>query len=204
MPSPPRAAVINDFLASAHILSSTVDERMEHQLREEVGGRLTRVQLRVLTLVANTPTTTISEVASFLGVSRPAASKSVGRLVSRGLVERRESPEDRRSQSITLSSKGRALMQTYEQARFDMLGEMFAEFPPEDFERTTRLLDRLSLDLVGESGDTEKLCFRCGIYFRKSCLLRQRMQDRCYYHDQDRRERGATALADTGSEETGS
>jgi hypothetical protein len=94
-------------------------------------------------------------------------------------------------------------MQKYEQARFDMLGEMFTKFSADDFENATHLLDRLALDLIDEA-DSEKLCFRCGIYFRKSCLLRASMHDRCYYHDEDRRKRGQRALADPLLEETGS
>jgi MarR family transcriptional regulator for hemolysin len=52
----------------------------------------------------------INEVAEALGHPLPAASRIVSSLVDRGLVERREDPDDRRAKALTLTSAGQAML----------------------------------------------------------------------------------------------
>ena len=89
-----RLQVINDFLGSAHVFSLAVNELMEQKIRETIGSELTLSQLKLLKLVSKTNAEKISDVAGFLGVSHPAASKAVDRLVRRGLVDRKEDAVD--------------------------------------------------------------------------------------------------------------
>ncbi|HEX6916783.1 MAG TPA: MarR family transcriptional regulator [Phycicoccus sp.] len=57
---------------------------------------VTMLQLRVLVMAATRPGTTATSVAEELGVHVSSASRTVDRLAAAGLVERRESTEDRR------------------------------------------------------------------------------------------------------------
>jgi hypothetical protein len=50
----------------------------------------------------------------------------------------------------------------------------------EDFVETAELLDQLSADLVNQESGPRELCFRCGIYFRDRCLLRNLHERTCY------------------------
>jgi DNA-binding MarR family transcriptional regulator len=175
-----RTAIINDFLASMHILSSAIEELMSAQLKEELGGELTIPQLKLLKLIARTQTERISEIATFLGVSTAAASKAVDRLARRGLVERIESQDDRRATRLSLTVKGTFLLKRYEDVQNHVLEGLFRQFMPEDFVETAELLDQLSADLVEEESASGELCFRCGIYFRDKCLLRNQHERICY------------------------
>jgi DNA-binding MarR family transcriptional regulator len=175
-----RTAIINDFLASMHIFSSAIDDLMLAQLDDELGGELTIPQLKLLKLIARTETESISEIATFLGVSNAAASKAVDRLVRRGLVERVESIDDRRATRLSLSVKGTFLLKRYEDVQNKVLEGLFRQFMAEDFVETAELLDQLSADLVKEGSGPRELCFRCGIYFRERCLLRNQHERTCY------------------------
>jgi DNA-binding MarR family transcriptional regulator len=53
----------------------------------------------------------ISDISSYLDVSAAAASQLVDRLVREGFLERAEDPHDRRAKQVTLSPKGRALIE---------------------------------------------------------------------------------------------
>ncbi len=53
----------------------------------------------------------ISKIGEFTGVTNAAASQMVERLVQTGLVERKENPDDRRVRSLSLTDKGRLLIQ---------------------------------------------------------------------------------------------
>jgi DNA-binding MarR family transcriptional regulator len=175
-----RTAIINDFLASMHIFSSAINELMMAQLGDELGGELTIPQLKLLKLIARTETESISEIATFLCVSNAAASKAVDRLVRRGLVERIESTDDRRATRLSLTVKGTFLLKRYEDVQNRVLEGLFRQFMAEDFVETAELLDQLSADLVDQEKAPRELCFRCGIYFREKCLLRNLHERTCY------------------------
>jgi DNA-binding MarR family transcriptional regulator len=175
-----RTTIINDFLASMHIFSSAIGELMAAQLETELGGELTIPQLKLLKLIARTETESISEIAAFLCVSNAAASKAVDRLARRGLVERVESKGDRRATRLSLTVKGTFLLKRYEDVQNRVLEGLFRQFMPEEFVQTAELLDQLSADLVDLESGTQELCFRCGIYFRDKCVLRNAHDRICY------------------------
>jgi len=193
-----RTAIINDFLASMHIFSSAIGELMSTQLEDELGGELTIPQLKLLKLIARTETQSISEIATFLGVSNAAASKAVDRLARRGLVERVESTDDRRATRLSLTVKGTFLLKRYEDVQNRVLEGLFRQFMPEDFIQTAELLDQLSADLVDEEAGPQELCFRCGIYFRDKCVLRNLHKRTCYCNLRKRQKDQAQAGADEG------
>ena len=174
--------LINDFLGSVRILSTTIDEWMEEELKETTKDRVTPSQLRVLKLVARTNARRIGDVADFLAVSNAAASKAVDRLVRRGLVRRAEAAADRRAVELSLTTEGRTLLAQYEAATTQVLKEVFGSLPQDKLEETARFLDQLSTRMVKEGRTREGICLRCGIHFRDRCLLRQTVGRDCYFH----------------------
>ena len=77
--------------------------------------RLTTPQLAVLELV-RVPCT-VSTVAEHLGLSRPATSQMVQKLVERGFLVRSEGRTDRRERALLLSAPGEALLSAIADAR---------------------------------------------------------------------------------------
>lgn len=181
-PRTERADILNDFLASTQIFSTAMTELMDEQIRSVLGKHFTLPQLKLLKMVARTNTGTISEVAAFLAVSNAAASKAVDRLVRRGLILRKEKEKDRRAIELSLSDEGIRTLARYEEILYKTLDGLFQRFTPEDLTAAGNLLDRLSADLVDVGARPDELCFRCGIYFREKCLLRNTRKRVCYYH----------------------
>jgi DNA-binding MarR family transcriptional regulator len=177
-----RTKIINDFLASTHIFYSAVNELMEEHLREDLGNELTVPQYRLLKLVGATKIGNISDVAIFGRVTNAAASKAVDRLVRRGLMARTESAKDRRVSNLSLTPEGRELLERYEAVQSQVLEGLFRQFMPEEFTHMVQLLDRLSADIVGMESGPQQLCFRCGIFFRDKCLVRDVVKRECSYH----------------------
>ncbi len=174
--------IINDFLGSVRILSTTIDEWMEEELRETTKDRVTPSQLKVLKLVARTNARRIGDVADFLAVSNAAASKAVDRLVRRGLVRRAEAASDRRAVELSLTPEGRTLLAQYEAATTEVLKNVFGTLPQDKLESTAVFLDELSTRVVREGKTREGVCLRCGIHFRDRCILRQSVGRNCYFH----------------------
>jgi len=195
------AELINDFLGSTQVFTSSVNRVIEEQLLRDVGPRqLTFSQFRLLKLVALTDAQTIGDVAAFLRVSNAAASKAVDKLVRQSLLVRAEAQADRRVIQLSLTDSSRRLLVAYDEAKDRKLASVFRTFSPQDLRRTAEFLDRLSAGLVDHTAQPEELCLQCGIYYRKNCLVRRMLRRSCFYH---RRKGGAvrrlTAARGNGS-----
>src|SRR3954452_23366193 len=88
-------------------------------------------QFRALCLLARFPTATLSHVAEHLGSSQPSASRLISGLVTRGLVARKESPDDRRQISLVLTARGKAVQAASHRDTQERLAEEIAHLPDE-------------------------------------------------------------------------
>jgi len=184
-------SLIKEFIGSARIFVKAVDDVLEEKLLTEVAGKqLTPSLLNVLELVAFTEVGTLSELAVFLGISTPAASKAVDKLVRRNLLSRTGGESDRRSIRLTLTEEGRRMLAAYDFARNNRLTDLFSQFPPNELKEVATLLDRISTSVARQTAKAEDLCLQCGIHFREKCLVRQLLHTNCSYQEQrDRRRR---------------
>lgn len=174
--------IAHDFLGSAQIFASAVEEIVEKQILEESAGKqFTLSQFKLLKMVALTDAHTISDVALFLGVSNAAASKAVDKLVRRKLLRREEGQPDRREICLSLTESSLHMLATYEEKKERKLAQVFRGFSGDELRRTARLLDRLSAELVDHHAQPDEVCLQCGIYFRDQCLVRQLVKRNCFY-----------------------
>jgi DNA-binding MarR family transcriptional regulator len=184
-------SVKRDFLGSAHVFASAVREVLEDRLLREVAGRqLGFSQLKLLIFVAHTNARTVGDVAAFLGVSKPAASQAVDRLVRRKWLRRTEGEADRRFAKLSLTDSGHRLLKSYEAAKARKLERIFRGFSAADLQHTADLLDRVSAQIVNHSAKPEEVCLQCGVYFRERCLLRTLSGHNCFYHTYRARRQG--------------
>jgi DNA-binding MarR family transcriptional regulator len=79
---------------------------------------------------------TISEIARSVDLTHNAASRMVERLVSAGLLSRREDPTDRRQKKVELTERGRAFPPALRQNTLDAYMQLLAGTDP-------ALIDRL-------------------------------------------------------------
>jgi DNA-binding MarR family transcriptional regulator len=176
---------INDLLASASIFTSVSNELMSSQLERLAGDQLTFAQLKLLRLVGRRGSLSVSDVAAFLGVSTAAASKAVDRLVRGGYLNRAPARGDRRVLDVTLTGEARALLGAYDRLTAEALLEHLGAIPAEELHHLADEMSRLAVELGTRDG--EGVCFRCGIYFRDRCLLRDLQLGTCYLHLAERR-----------------
>ncbi|RPI34558.1 MAG: MarR family transcriptional regulator [Chloroflexota bacterium] len=86
----------------------------------------------------------ISDIGSHLGVSNPAASQLVERLVQQGLLDRSEDLSDRRAKQIRLTAKGRLLIEEHIEARRRWMEELTTTLSREEQESIIRALTLLN------------------------------------------------------------
>jgi DNA-binding MarR family transcriptional regulator len=175
-------ALTREFLSSARVFAKAVRDVMEAAiLREVAGDKLTFQQLKLLYLVAQTNAVSVGDAAKFLGVSSPAASRAVEKLVRRRLLRRTDIQGDRRSSHLSLTEASRRLLDSYEAARNETAAKVFSQFSPEELRHTSELLDRLAAGIAGQCADQECVCLQCEIYFRSECRFGASGNRSCFY-----------------------
>ena len=169
------------LLRYSHIFSTLVQEILETKyLRETTPLPLTTSQLHLLKLISLNGQHQVGEIAHFLGVSSPAATKNIDKLEGLGLVTRSPSQGDRRATLLGSSSKGRNLVKRYEALKQSRLEPLLEDFSHGEVKEFTRLLEKFSLALVESEDDGDGLCLRCSAYFDRHCPVRV-LRDGCPY-----------------------
>jgi len=111
---------------------------------------LSMPQFGILMNLYHRHTCGVSDISEHMEISPAAASQLVDKLVQSGLLERQEDPLDRRAKLLTLSIRGKALIETGLAARSRWVDELVATLTPAEYELVaaalgtlTQALDRL-------------------------------------------------------------
>jgi DNA-binding MarR family transcriptional regulator len=83
----------------------------------------------------------LSEISERFEVTPAAASQLVDKLVQSGLIERAEDPNDRRAKVLTISDKGRKLIQKGIEERYRWVEELSGRLTAEERTQVSEALD---------------------------------------------------------------
>jgi DNA-binding MarR family transcriptional regulator len=104
--------------------------RLARRIRTNSSGHITPSQLAVLATIVRNERLTVGQIAEYEHVKPPSASKIVGALEHKGLVERRTDPSDRRCAHIAATPDGiahldgvRAAGRTWLASQLEMLDD---------------------------------------------------------------------------------
>ena len=141
-----------------------LDESFEHQV--------TPSQLVALRYLSLNESSLMSDVAAGLGISFPAATKTIDRLVRKELATRVEDPRDRRVVRIRLTGKGRGLVEEIyrERARrFDLVLNRLAADSREALHRSMEVFITSAID---DESTAQSVCLHCGSEHHDGCPVR--------------------------------
>jgi DNA-binding MarR family transcriptional regulator len=91
-----------------------IGERLQadtQEIIEEFGVSIQAGQYPFLAAIDRAGPLTIGELAESVGITQPGATRTHGQLMDAGLVEARASEEDQRRKLVSLTEKGRALVE---------------------------------------------------------------------------------------------
>lgn len=131
------ARLVGRFMGEMHRFD------MGRTLRIMQSEKLTTAQAAVLEFVRSPRT--VSAVALHLGLSLPATSQMIGKLVRRRLVRRFEGTLDRRERTLVLSAPGGRLLQSIASARHARFEASLSVLPP----RVAARLEGALMEAVG-------------------------------------------------------
>jgi DNA-binding MarR family transcriptional regulator len=111
-------------------------------------GSVTLPEYRVLVLIALGRVTAPSDLATELDVSRAAVAQILGRLSSKRLIRRGAHGEDRRRSVLSVTPKGRQVVQAVVRERGRRLRPALAQLSTTERSELLRALDRLQRALA--------------------------------------------------------
>jgi len=110
----------------------------------EVDDSVTVPQLRVLVMVDTRGPLNLAAVAAGLGVNPSNASRICDRLTRAGLLDRQESPDDRRNITLSLTAAGRRLVTKVTRHRRTAITGVLRGMAPDDRNLLATALDRFA------------------------------------------------------------
>ena len=97
----------------------------------------------------------MSETAKYLGISRPAATGLVDRLITQRLIEREYNEKDRRVIKIKITPKGKKIVSSiWDQKRRSFI-KVFSKISGQEREQYIRIMEKIAHVLTQESAPKE-------------------------------------------------
>lgn len=127
-----------------HRVAQLIQQRIDDEIRN---SGLTRLSWMAAAHVADADGLTIGDLAARLEVGNATASQLVDRMVRGGWVERWPSPDDRRSQIVTVTAKSRSAIRDLEPRQLLLEDEILRDLSPEERRVLLVLLERIRVRL---------------------------------------------------------
>lgn len=122
----------------------------------DVADVVTVPQLRILTLIDTRGPLNVNAVAAAMRVAPSNASRACDRLMKAGLIDRRESPGDRRNVTLTLTDAGHELIEHVTAHRRAAIKGIMRQIGAPDWDRLTAAFDDFAT-AAGEPPDDHHL-----------------------------------------------
>jgi DNA-binding MarR family transcriptional regulator len=171
------------FLRCSHIFDAAVQAIGDPRgLPGFADSQLTLPQLHLLKALAQDGQHRVSDVAAFLGVTSPAATKCVDKLERLGLVKRAPCAGDRRATLLEASAAARRLVRDYDRVKRERLSPILSVFAPQEIDQLIDLLERFAVELCSREDPASGTCLWCGAYFEDDCPI-ARTRGGCPCHE---------------------
>lgn len=133
--------------------------------------QITTGQVRCLCFIWAHETVTIGDISRGLGISYPAATKTISRLVGKGLVERKHDPSDRRNIFVEITAAGSELATRIKPEKLKRLGSLLDRLDPEDLRHLHRGIEAFLSAAVTDEELFHQVCLHCGREHAENCIL---------------------------------
>ncbi|MFJ4224882.1 MarR family winged helix-turn-helix transcriptional regulator [Microbacterium sp. NPDC089695] len=131
-----RADVIPSLVLSAHALARIA--------AQDAGNEAPAAQWRVLSLLEQSGSKRVGELATAARTTQPGMTRLIGVLESSGLVLRSPVPEDSRAIAVDITDAGRAALRTWRAEFRDTLAPRFADLGDDDWSTLMRAAEILA------------------------------------------------------------
>ena len=142
MASSVRRLVLDDFIPYRLSVTSNLVSDSIARAYESLFG-LTIPEWRLIAVIAETGGITQQAIGAKTLMDKVTVSRAAIALVGRGLLARRDNPEDRRSHLLELTDAGRDLYAAVAPKALDLESRIFAAFDPQEVAQFVAMLRRI-------------------------------------------------------------
>lgn len=180
---------VEEFIQNLHLFNYLTRHNMEDRfVQQATDKQISFVQMNLMRILAMHPGQTVGDVAKFMNVSYPAATKTIDKLVRLGFVRRKEDQQDRRIAHLHLTPVGKRAVDRYLQAKTDHVRRILDQFGDEKGQRLNDQLLEFSKAVVDVIPIRGGVCMQCGAFNPNHCYVAEREKS-CgvldYHHDEE-------------------
>lgn len=178
---PPDTNRVDDILKAILVLSRAAEYVLETQaVKAAVNGRkgsssshshLSGSKVKILRLLGQRSGQTSTQVARFLGVSKPAVTQIIDSMMRAKLVTRRTGTRDRREVNIQLTRNGRDLNQSVRRTQRLYIRNALRNRSKHDADRWVATLRDVSGVLALADKAFQRFCAQCNAHEDGTCVL---------------------------------
>ncbi len=166
------SATVDGLLKALLVLSRSVDQILETRAVAEAADEpLSLSKVQVLRLLNERGRQTSSQLARFLGVSKPAVTQIVEAMVRSNLVVRRSNTQDRREVGLELTKDGKATYRAVRRKQRHLVRGAMRMLDARDATQWVDALQRIAGALTRADRAFEHYCLQCGSHADGSCVL---------------------------------
>lgn len=163
---------VDGLLKAMLMFSRTINHSLEtHAVATVAAKPLSNSKVQVLRLLSQQGKQTSTQVARFLGVTKPAVSQIIDSMVHSRLVTRRQALVDRREVELELTKTGKAQFVAIRRTQRRLLRRMLRGVRTRAVVERTDLLSDLVVSLVQADTAFEDYCLQCGAHDDDRCVL---------------------------------
>lgn len=159
------------LLKAMLVISRTVEHVLESRAVEDACGPLSRPRVQILRLLGQRGHQGSTQIARYLGVSKPAVSQIIDSMVREKLVVRTISRHDRRGVELKLSAKGRKAFQKVLGEQRHMIRNAVRQAAGANAIEWIQTLERISGALARADKAFQQFCLQCGAHADGTCVL---------------------------------
>ncbi|MFN7160589.1 MAG: MarR family winged helix-turn-helix transcriptional regulator [Candidatus Gracilibacteria bacterium] len=148
-----RTEIIQDFFSNLNTMKRLL---MKQHGDSHIANLPTHAQMGILMTVSKRKNTSIKDLAQEFGISSSAITQIVDLLVRDGHLRRKEDPLDRRKLSVSLTAKGKKIMEEAKKMRMAFLSNMLEILSEEELLQLKNIQQKIIEHLPSHENNTPK------------------------------------------------
>ena len=170
--APSSTSSVDQMAKAMLVLARTIDYVLESRAVEMATDKpLSNSKVQVLRLLAQRTGQTSSQVARYLGVSKPAVSQIIDAMVRSKLVTRKTSRDDRREVNLSLTDKGKNINKLVRHQQRHYIRSAMRDLNGTVANRWINTLGDVAVALGTADQAFQDHCMQCGGHEDGTCVL---------------------------------
>lgn len=161
----------DEVIKAMQVLSRTVDHVLQTRVVEATKEQLSGSKLALLHLLAQQGAQTPTQIARFLGISKPGVTRICDAMLNDTLIRRDASKEDRRELEMKLTAHGKEVFQQVRDEQRHLILSALRHSDHDRYEDWIEVLHEMSVALAKADRAFKHFCMQCGAYSDDTCVL---------------------------------